>query len=67
MWTLAEQAGAVREVASGLRRQSAQLAADEMFNTLKFAEKLEARAAALEYRWFAVLERPESRVDERGR
>jgi hypothetical protein len=58
MWTFVEQAGVVRETATGLRRHSEHLPGDEIFTTLKLADRLEALAEALEYRWFTVVTGP---------
>jgi hypothetical protein len=54
MRNLLEQADASRQMASVLRRQAPDLEAQELIVTLKQAERLEARAAELEYRWLTV-------------
>jgi hypothetical protein len=54
MRNLLEQADASRQTASVLRRQAPDLEVQELIVALKLAERLEARAAELEYRWLTV-------------
>ena len=54
MRNLLEQADASRQTASELRRLATDLEVPDLIVTLKQAERLEARAAELEYRWISI-------------
>jgi hypothetical protein len=54
MRNLLEQADASRRTASELRRHATDLEVPELIVTLKLAERLEVRAAELEYRWLTI-------------
>ena len=54
MRTLLEQAGASRQTAIELRRHATDLHAPDLIVSLKLAERLEARAATLEYQWLTI-------------
>jgi hypothetical protein len=54
MRNLIEQADASRQSASELRRLAIELEVPDLIVTLKQAERLEVRAAELEYRWISI-------------
>ena len=58
MWSFLEQAGAARQFACEIRRHVPDVHAVDMATALKTAERLEARAAELEYRWLTLPDRP---------
>ena len=49
-----EQADASRQAASEIRRHATDLEVPEPIMALKLAERLEVRAAELEYRWLTI-------------
>jgi hypothetical protein len=49
-----EQAGTARQTAGEIRRHLADLGASEVNIARKLADRLEARAAELEYRWITL-------------
>jgi hypothetical protein len=49
-----EQAGTARQTAGEIRRHLANLGASELNTARKLAERLEARAEELEYRWITL-------------
>ncbi len=53
-----EQAGTARQSAGNIRRHLADVPAPEQSTALKLAERLEARAAELEYRWLTLPSSP---------
>jgi hypothetical protein len=61
MWNLLEQAHASRQSASELRRLAIDLEVTDLILTLKEAERLEVRAAELEYRWMSIGSPPKSK------
>jgi len=61
MRNLLEQADASRQSASELRRFATDLEVRDLIVTLKQAERLEVRAAELEYRWISIGSTPKSK------
>jgi|tagenome__1003787_1003787.scaffolds.fasta_scaffold19824758_1 hypothetical protein len=59
MRSFLEQAGAARETAAGIRRQTASLDVSAMGPTLKRSDRLDAHGAELEYRWLALTHQSE--------
>jgi hypothetical protein len=54
MWNYLEQAGAARQIACEIRRHVPEYDAMDMVTVMKQAERFEARAAELEYRWLTL-------------
>ena len=54
MRNLLEQADSTREAATHLRRHATDPEVADLMEALKLAERLEARAAKLEYQWLIV-------------
>jgi hypothetical protein len=53
-----EQAGTARQSAGNIRWHLADFSAPELSTAVKLAERLEARAAELEYRWLTLPSSP---------
>jgi hypothetical protein len=58
MWNFLEQAGAARQIACEIRRHVPEYDPMDMVTVMKQAERFEARAAELEYRWLTLPARP---------
>jgi len=54
MWGFLERADVARHAASDIRRHLEDHRASELGDALKHSERLDARAAELEYRWMAL-------------
>jgi hypothetical protein len=54
MWGLLDQADAARHAAADLRRHLHEVDATDLAAAQKMSERLDARAAELEYRWIAL-------------
>jgi hypothetical protein len=54
MWSFLEQAGAARSTACEIRRHLWDVHPEDIASAARIAERLDARAAELEYRWLTL-------------
>ncbi len=64
MRSFLEQAYSSRQMASEIRKHAVDRETPDLFLALKLAERLEARAAELEYRWWTIGPAPKRRDNE---